>query len=158
MYHNSIKRIRFIQDEIAYDQRHTQSLLNDNTTTEYQGVAKHSKNSHGINHHGIKRVNPSINNNALTKIKENLHCRAQRKVTRIASWNINNGFDHLAIATIMAKNDIDILAIQEPRTSNSVKDDVWIATMKKELRNCKYELLTSKFSYLVFDEQPPERD
>ena len=53
----------------------------------------------------------------------------------------------------MAKNDIDILAIQEPRTSSSVKDDVWIATMRKELRNCKYELLTSKFSYLVFDEQ-----
>lgn len=89
----------------------------------------------------------------LTDIKANLHSRAERKITRIATWNINNGFDHLAIASIMAKHDIDVLALQEPRISVSTKDDVWISTMRKELRKCKYELITSQFSYIIFDEQ-----
>jgi hypothetical protein len=47
MYHTSIKRIRFIQDEIVYDHRYTQSLIsytqsriNDSIKPEYQGVAK----------------------------------------------------------------------------------------------------------------------
>jgi len=100
----------------------------------------------------VKRKNNAIQND-FEAIKEDLHLRAQRKITRIATWNINNGFDHLAIASIMVKKDIDILALQEPRLSNSTKDDVWIATMRKELRKSKLELITTQFSYLVFDEQ-----
>jgi exonuclease III len=100
----------------------------------------------------VKRKNIDIQND-FEAIKENLHLRAQRKTTRVATWNINNGFDHLAIASIMVKKDIDILALQEPRLSNSTKDDVWIATMRKELRKSKLELITTQFSYLVFDEQ-----
>jgi len=91
--------------------------------------------------------------NLLNDIKANLQYRAESKITRIATWNINNGFDHLAIASIMAKHDLDILALQGPRISYSTKDDVWISTMRKELRKCKYELITSQFSYIVFDEQ-----
>jgi hypothetical protein len=37
--------------------------------------------------------------------------------------------------------------------STSPKDDVWINTMRKELRKCKLEIITSQYSYIVFDEQ-----
>ena len=94
----------------------------------------------------VKRKNNDIQND-FEAIKKNLHLRAQRKITRIATWNINNGFDRWAIASIMVKKDIDIFALQEPRISNSTKDDVWIVTMRKELRKSKLELLTTQFSY-----------
>ena len=99
------------------------------------------------------RIGSKVKSDLLHNMQANLHSRAKRKITRIATWNINNGFDHLAIASIMAKKDIDILALQEPRISYSTTDDVWISTMRKELRKCKYEIITSQYSYLIFDEQ-----
>lgn len=96
---------------------------------------------------------PAKTSGLLNDMKKNLHSRAERKLTRIATRNINSGFDHLAIASIMANNDIDILALQEPRISYSTIDDVWISTMHKELRKCKYEIITSQFSYIIFDEK-----
>ena len=103
--------------------------------------------------HCHSEFQPKTKFDLISSIKKNLHSRAQRKVTCIASWNVNNGFDHLAIASIMLKQDIDIFAIQEPRISNSSKDDIWLNTMRKELRKCKLEIITSQFSYLIFDEQ-----
>ena len=112
-------------------------------------ASRHKKRTRASSANKTKKDNP----NMLNDVKANLHSRAERKITRIATWNINNGFDHLAIASIMAKNDIDILALQEPRISHSTIDDVWISTMRKELRKCKYEIITSQFSYIIFDEQ-----
>jgi len=148
-----LKRIRFMQDEIAFDHAHLKSLVLEKNNNEKHTPCKQNQETCSKNSQSKKRAKEQSNDAALRKITENLHYRAQRKITRIASWNVNNGFDHLAIATIMAKNDIDILAIQEPRISASPKDDAWISNMRKELRKCKYELLTSHFSYLIFDEQ-----
>jgi hypothetical protein len=140
------KYIRFVHDEISHDHRQQFSLMIVNDT---RGESETAMHNHDISHPTSQskkrpRVQNNQNNeNMLNNIKENLHSRAERKITRIASWNVNNGFDHLALATLMAKNDIDILAIQEPRISTSPKDDVWISNMRKELRKCKYELLTS---------------
>ena len=151
------RRVRIAKDEIHRDYVHTHQLApgfttNDTNHTTHGSYMKR-KASHESSQHNPEKSAKQSNISIFNKVKNNLHLRAQQKITRIANWNINNGFDHLAIATIMAKNDIDILAIQEPRTSTSPKDDVWIATMRKELRKCKYELITSKFSYLIFDEQ-----
>lgn len=137
----SIKKVQF-----------TQNMQNIENTEPIQ-LLHLNPSCGGNNTSTIKKQKTTDHTSSFDLVKENLQLKAHKRTTRIAKWNINNGFDHLAIATIMAKKDIDILGLQEPRLSNSTKDDVWIATMRKELRKCKYEIITSQFLYLIFDEQ-----
>ena len=86
----------------------------DNPSKDTQSQLQYSNNKENENDVVPKRkrlpVNSSnilpaakLSSKLLNDIKTNLHSRAERKITRIATWNINNGFDHLAIASIMAK-------------------------------------------------------
>ena len=147
------KRVRILlnPDSHSTGEIVTQCPLQSPSLKENQ-VANYKKRPRAIQATKTQAERPS-SVDLINDMKASLHSRAERKITRIATWNVNNGFDHLAIASIMAKQEIDILALQEPRISHSIKDDIWISTMRKELRKCKYEIITSQFSYLIFDEQ-----
>ena len=147
------KKVRFLFTALCSGVSPDNNQLSMSPSDDKENAAVHiKKRSHASCSNTIKK-DSSSRSSLLINMQDNLLSRAERKITRIATWNINNGFDHLAIASIMAKKDIDILALQEPRISHSTTDDVWIATMRKELRKCKYEIITSQFSYLIFDEQ-----
>jgi len=62
-------------------------------------------------------------------------------------------FDTSTIGKVMEWDELNLLAIQEPPAHGTKLDNTWVEQVKWDLREMHYELITSRYNYIIIDEQ-----
>ena len=72
-------------------------------------------------------------------------------IDKIASYNIQNKYDHISAAELMIKENLTFIAFQEPYIASNAPTDAWESFMKCELQSSRIDCFQTHHQIILID-------